>query len=246
MEDIRIIEKTFNLLIVRHGEAFHNLSDYTLADSDFTYEGNMKLMNTTLTEKGKQQVKLVSDRLKDAKFDVAISSDLKRTLQTAEAIMKNNASIETLKRWSVARERCMGDFEGISDVSRALWIIENSGIIESDKLNWRPPNGESKAEFRSRVKKFLQDVQDEALRSHVTCPLILVVCHGAFMGELYSIISTSEYGKGLPTKGPRYDNTGIVQYSLTFKHDGKNVTTLEKVECPLFSCSKHLDNHDGS
>jgi broad specificity phosphatase PhoE len=238
------MEKIFNVVLVRHGEALHNLPDYTLTDSDFIYEDNLKIMNTRLTEKGEMQVKLVADRLRDIKFDLAISSDLKRAVQTAEAITKRNNSIEKLKYWSVARERCMGDFEGNSDVSHALWTIECSGIIHQDSMTWRPPNGESIAEFWNRLKRFLQDLQVEASQLPVTCPRILVVCHAAFMNELYRMISTSAYGKTLPTKRVRFHNTGIAQYSFISRHDGENVFSLEKAECTILSCANHLKNHD--
>jgi len=238
------MEKNFQLVLVRHGQAFHNIPDYTLTDSDCTYQDNLKLMNTHLTEKGEMQATLVAARLKDIKFDVAISSDLKRTMKTAEAIMQKNCSIEKMKYWSVARERCMGDFEDIKDVEKALWTIEKSGIIDADHMNWTPPNGESKADFRNRIRKFLQHVQEEALKVPVSCPLILVVSHGAFMDELYKIISTSEYGKSLPSKGAHYQNTGICQYSFTSKDAGKNSFYLEKAECTVLSCANHLENHD--
>ena len=238
------MEKMFKLVLVRHGEAMHNLDDYNLTDSDFIYENDMKEMNTKLTEKGEMQVGLVANRLKDIKFDLAISSDLKRTVQTAEAILKRNDSIEKLKYWSVARERCMGDFEGNSDVMKALWTIEASDIIHPDNMTWTPPNGESIAMFRNRLNLFLQDVQVEAAQIPVPCPLILVVCHAAFMNELYKLISTSDYGKTLPTKFVRFHNTGIAQYSFISRHDGNNLFTLEKAECPIRSCANHLKSHD--
>ena len=231
------MEKKFSLVFVRHGEGFHQLPDYTLADSDYKYEDNLKIMNAKLTEKGEMQVKLVADRLKDIKFDLAISSDLKRTVQTAEAIMNRNHSIEQLKYWSVARERCMGDFEGNSAVSKALWTIECSGIVHPDNMTWRPPNGESLVEFRNRLKIFLQDVQVEASQIPVTCPLILVVGHSAFMNELYQLISTSDYGKHLPTKWVRFHNTGIQQYSFISRRDEENLISLEKADCTILSCA---------
>ena len=138
----------------------------------------------------------------------------------------------------------MGDFEGNSDVSRALWTIECSDIIHPDSMTWRPPNGESLTEFRNRLKTFLQDVQVEASKIPVTCPLILVVCHAAYMNELYKLISTSDYGKALPTKRVRFHNTGIAQYSFISRHDGENLISLQKADCNILSCAYHLKNHD--
>ena len=59
-------------------------------------------------------------RLKNTKFDLAITSDLKRAMQTAEAIQKKNNSIDELVCWKIVRERCLGDFEGVHEHYIAL------------------------------------------------------------------------------------------------------------------------------
>ena len=82
------MEKQFTLIIVRHGEAMHNIAPSSLTDSDFKFTENLKIMDGNLTKKGQKQAEFVADRLKDYKFDLAVTSDMKRTMKTAEAIMK--------------------------------------------------------------------------------------------------------------------------------------------------------------
>ena len=73
----------------------------------------------------------MAERLKDIKFDVAITSDLKRAKQTAESIKNKNESIDQLVTWKIVRERCLGEFEGDVDLHRSLRIVENSVKIET-------------------------------------------------------------------------------------------------------------------
>ena len=239
------MEKTFKLIIVRHGEAVHNVAPASLSESDFfkSTEQNLKVMDCHLTEKGQVQAGFVAERLKDYKFDLAITSDMKRTTKTAEAIMKRNDSIEKLKSWPVLRERCRGDFQYQSELKSAVITLEMAAS-DRDYMTWRPPNGESLNEFRGRVRKFLREIQKEAEKIAVECPVILAVSHGFFMQELYQILSNSEYGYTLSKIEPDYPNTAIAQYSFTYRLDNNNSTYFNKVECSILSCTKHLLNHD--
>ena len=99
-------------MFVRHGQGFHNLGIHAREELEFTEEETLRTMNSSLTEKGLNQAKLAGKRLKDTKFDLAISSDLKRAKQTAKAIVDANSSIDTFEEWRLVRERCVGDFEG--------------------------------------------------------------------------------------------------------------------------------------
>ena len=235
--------KTFSLIIVRHGEGFHNLGTHTRDDLEFTDDERLRTINSTLTEKGLMQASLVADRLRNTKFDLAFTSDLKRARLTAEAIKKKNDSIKELISWKVVRERCLGDFEGAVDLYRALRTVENA-VSDRSYLTWRPPNGESVQDLRDRVLEFLVKIQMEVSKISVESPIILVSSHGLFMDELYYVISSSEYGQTLPKKMPGYQNTGIVQYTVTTRMVDQNTPVIEKVECPTLSCANHLENYD--
>ena len=103
--------KMFTLTIVRHGQAYQNTPGYILDETDVKHEGRKMIWDSNLTEKGLMQANLIAERFKDTKFDMAITSDMKRTAQTSKAIMSKNSSIKDFNYWTIARERYMGDFE---------------------------------------------------------------------------------------------------------------------------------------
>ena len=234
------VSKDFKVMFVRHGQGFHNLGIHAREELEFTEEETLRTMNSSLTEKGLNQAKLAGKRLKDTKFDLAISSDLKRAKQTAKAIVDANNSIDTFEEWRVVRERCVGDFEGREDVDAALIIVEKA-VVDRNTLTWRPPNGESVVDLRNRIKLFLSQVQAVAMSCSTEVPMILVVSHGAFMNELYYLLSESDVAKDIEKKTPKYQNTGIAQYHFrTKKLDENDNHALEEVRCDIFSCAEHL------
>lgn len=247
------ISKEFKITFVRHGQGFHNLGVYAREDLEFTEDETLKTMNSSLTEKGLNQARLVGEKLKNTKFDVAISSDLKRAKQTAKAIVDANNFIDTFEEWRVVRERCVGEFEGREDVDASLITVEKA-VADRNTLTWRPPNGESVVDVRNRIKKFLNQIQAIAMSSSSDVPMILVVSHGAFMTELYYLLSESNVAKGIEKMTPKYQNTGIAQYHFRMKslevdqdqtrarsqqHESHNYS-LEEVRCDILSCADHL------
>ena len=227
-------------MFVRHGQGFHNLGIHGREDLEFTEEETLRTMNSSLTEKGLNQAKLAGERLKDTIFDLAISSDLKRAKQTAKAIVDANNSIDTFEEWRLVRERCVGDFEGREDVDAALITVEKA-VDDRNTLTWRPPNGESVVDLRNRIKQFLSQAQAIAMSSPTEVPMILVVSHGAFMTELYYLLSESDVAKDIKKTTPKYQNTGIAQYRFRTKQlDDNHNYSLEEVGCDILSCAKHL------
>ena len=188
---------------------------------------------------------------------MAISSDLKRAKQTAKAIVDANNFIDEFEEWRIVRERCVGEFEGQNDVDAALITVEKA-VADRNTLTWRPPNGESVVDVRKRIKQFLNQVQDLAMSSASDIPMILVVSHGAFMTELYYLLSESNAAKEIEKITPKYQNTGITQYSFRTKrseeaHDQtrtrsrqhvNNNYSLEEVRCDVLSCADHLKDEE--
>ena len=239
--------KEFKLLLIRHGQGFHNLGIYGREELEFTEDETLKTMNSSLTEKGLNQARLVGERLKNKKFDLVISSDLKRAKQTAEIIVDLNNSIDHFEEWKDVRERCVGDFEGNEIVDSALITVEKA-VKNRNYLTWRPPNGESVVDLRIRIKQVLKKVQLLALKSSTDIPMIVVVSHGAFMNELYYLLSEECFSQGMsPEKEPKYHNTGISQYHFTTCIDlDKAEWGIEEAKCEIFSCGSHLRNEDVS
>lgn len=137
---------------VRHGKTNYNVLD--LYDDDPTKDVH-------LTELGKEQAKIVSERLKDKKFDVIFISELPRTGQTAEIINKHHHTpIKIDKRLD---DRHTG-FEGRP-------VSEFKKLMGKDPVHLKLKSGESFEDEERRVFSFLDDLKNSNYNT------VLVVAH---------------------------------------------------------------------
>ena len=238
-------EKLFTLIVVRHGQGLHNLGKYDRSELEFTDDVELQTLNSVLTEKGLMQAELVANRLKNTAFDFAISSDLKRAIQTGEAIVKANDTIDSLEQWRIVRERCLGEFEAQHNVHIALRTVE-AAVNDRNYLTWRPPKGESVVDVRHRITEFLQQLQQLVMKLPAKTPTILVASHGLFMDELYYVLSEMPSAPSIPKKKPGYQNTGIAQYTFVTKEYRNGDHILLNSKCDISSCAVHLEGHDSS
>lgn len=93
-------------------------------------------------------------RAAETKFDMALSSDLSRALNTGRIIAENNPTLDpdTIQTWAVLRERCFGEFEG-GAASKMTEVFR-----EKDKgqlMDWGPAGGETGHQFRARAREYL-------------------------------------------------------------------------------------------
>ena len=102
--------KQFTLVVVRHGEATHNLDTFQMKDIVLTNESDRPIMNSPLTELGHQQARLVARRLADTKFHLGFASDLVRAWETAQAIVDANSSLDNVEECRFLRENAMPAF----------------------------------------------------------------------------------------------------------------------------------------
>jgi len=104
---------------VRHGETVLNLMDKMQGWSD-----------SPLTDKGIEDLKKTGQYLKNIKFDALYSSDLKRTMDTAEIIINenkvSNLKLQTSKNF---REIFFGSFEGYGREYRER-LLGSWGIVD--------------------------------------------------------------------------------------------------------------------
>lgn len=97
-------EKSVTLYFVRHGETYLN-----------QYERMQGWSNAPLTEQGSIDVRRSGKGLKDIKFDAIYTSDLSRTVDTAELILQENEKTDPEKEIHLMpefREVFFGSFEG--------------------------------------------------------------------------------------------------------------------------------------
>lgn len=157
LEELRVTE----LVLVRHAESTWNSEGRIQGASD-----------CPLSEAGLDQASALATHLADERFDVLVSSDLTRAIDTARAIASRlGLPLEIDKRF---RERGLGSLEGTY-----LERDDEDPCVRFDSDNPRYPvtDGESVHDFFARAVQAL-----EGLASRHVGKRILVVTHGGVLG----------------------------------------------------------------
>ena len=181
------MSKGVTFYFMRHGETFFNL-----------YGRMQGWSNAPLTDNGIVDVHRSGKGLANIKFDAVYSSDLMRTIETAQIILKENNFAEHLKISPMKefREVHFGSFEGLEahkvwrDVEENVRLkhglpVGNDFQIEAalNSVKDLDPykHAENYAEFWNRVESGLLQL----LNKHAgTNQNILVVCHGMTIRNL--------------------------------------------------------------
>ena len=137
------------IYIVRHGQTDWNLEGRTQGHSDIP-----------INEAGRNQAKILKEKLKDIKFDKVFSSPLKRAYETAsiithQPIVKDNRLIE----------RCGGVLEG-------MLAKDGPKDIDYNDPNENRYGIENILDFRYRIFNFLDEIIEKYPNQD-----ILVVTH---------------------------------------------------------------------
>ncbi len=154
------------LLLVRHGTTEFN--------SSLRFTGHSQI---SLNAVGSRQADKLAGRLAGEKIDITCTSDLRRALDTTEAVCRGR-EIEVLTCPEL-REIDYGDCEGLTFKEIAARFPE---VVEP-WLNYSPdltfPGGETLARFIERVGGFL-----DRLESNRQWRTVLVVSHGGVIPVL--------------------------------------------------------------
>jgi probable phosphoglycerate mutase len=157
-----------HFVVVRHGETHWNLEARIQGHGD-----------SALTERGLAQAGAIARRLAGEAFDVLVSSDLGRAMQTAQAVGA------TLDRKIVAdarfRERNFGTCEGITYPELHERFPDAFGRhLQDNNPDFRIPGAETRREFYARIAGAF-----EALAGEHPGERVLVVCHGGVLAALF-------------------------------------------------------------
>lgn len=156
--------------LVRHGE--------TMWNRQLKYQGQSDI---PLTDEGRAQARILSERLKDERIDAIYASDLERTVETAEIIAEPHG-LKVL-RAPLMRELNFGLWEGMTyDEIMQKWAQEYRDW-QADPYNKTPPEGESLSDLCERVSEFLK----EAANKHPD-GRILVVSHAGPIRAILSVL----------------------------------------------------------
>lgn len=134
------------LYLVRHGQTEENIARI--------FQGHLP---GTLTAEGREQAYSLGQQLQGIHFDLVISSDLRRVVDTVEIAMKGR--IFTWIKTKQIREIDWGSLTGrkISDVDTSSF----------------PPDVETREQLYARATQFVENI-----RSHYDGKTLLVVGHG--------------------------------------------------------------------
>ncbi len=163
------------LIFVRHGK------------DDDAYRGGWSSLG--LLDEGKRQSRMVADYFRTSseyKIEYIVSSDLNRTLETAEFIATAlNLPIHSDTR---LRETNNGDLAGMRD-SEAL--VKYPGIFWNTlDMDESYPNGESPTAFYLRIKDWFDSIIKKP--SNIDGDL-LIVTHGGVINIIYYLVKELEW-----------------------------------------------------
>jgi broad specificity phosphatase PhoE len=163
------------LVLVRHGESTWNKRRLVQGQDD----------RATLTPLGRRQATDVAHDLSSHDFELIVSSDLRRAMETA-MIIAGVLGLE-VEPEPTLRERDFGVAEGrpLDQLSQRLVGI-NDGVVTDDSA--RPDGGETLSDLRNRVGTFM-----EMRQRRWPTQRLLVVTHGGTIHALQSYCNATPF-----------------------------------------------------
>ncbi len=132
------------IYLTRHGQTYFNLDGRLGGDPD-------------LTPKGRGEAERVAKWLSDIDLECIYSSELRRSVQTAEILHRHHPSIPLTRRPEL-NELNHGDMDSITYAEFEQGSPELFGARQRDKYFWRFPNGDSYESLTDRIKPFLDEL----------------------------------------------------------------------------------------
>ncbi len=183
-------DESVMLTLVRHGETDYNHRQIIQGHAD-----------RSLTEKGRQQAEDLAKTLKADHYDVLISSDLSRALETAE-ILSKKIGLPISDKNALFRERLMGDWQ-----ERPRQDYADKHPTNPCLTAHTPENGESLTQFLTRAREAY-----EYLLKTYPGKRVLLVCHGGFMKAFQAFAENLTYPQ---MAGDSLPNLGTLTYTLS-------------------------------
>jgi broad specificity phosphatase PhoE len=174
------MNKITRILTIRHGQTAYNIEK--------RYAGSIDI---PLNEKGIEDAENAAEKLSDFDFDIVITSNLKRAIQTAELLIAGR-NIQVIQN-KLCNERNYGKMQGLNYIEveeikpRILYLKLNN-----DFHSLNPPHGETFPALRRRAKLFSQFI----FENYAGCN-VLVVSSSAFMQQLHGTFRGTDYLESL-------------------------------------------------
>jgi probable phosphoglycerate mutase len=180
-----------HVIAIRHGETEWNRQG--------RFQGHL---NSALNREGLEQAAALGERLAEERFDLLLSSDLGRALQTANAIaVRTEHEIVVEPR---LRERRMGIFQGLTPAEAQARYPEDYARFRSHDPDYVIPEGES---LRQLFQRSIACFAELAVRHQGRT--LATVTHGGVLAMLY------RHAMAMPLEAPRdftLHNTGVNRF----------------------------------
>ena len=161
-------DKVLKLYIVRHGETEWNVIK--------RFQGQL---NTPLTEKGMEKLRKTGKKLENVLFDEVYTSELGRTVASAEIILNENRGYKNKKRelqkLAELNEVYFGVWQGLTYEEVFLKYPEEGNNYFYNVKNYKAENVEAE-NLKDALERFLKGI-NKILNRHKSGN-ILVVTHG--------------------------------------------------------------------
>lgn len=200
------------IYLVRHAEAEGNVQEF--------FQGNI---DTSLTEKGLQQLECLAERFRGISFDVLYSSPFLRAKKTAEAVNRYHGL--ALHTDYALREINGGDWEGRTWKELPALYPDEYKMWTEKMWAFCAPDGDEMTGVYARMQEALTDIAEKYAGKTVA-----VVSHGCALRNFLAFVEFQRI-EGLPDVGWS-DNTAVslVEYDcdartwkLIFKNDSSHL-----------------------
>ncbi|EQA46130.1 histidine phosphatase superfamily (branch 1) [Leptospira broomii serovar Hurstbridge str. 5399] len=158
------------------------------AETDWNAEGRLQgQLNTPISVTGQNQIKSISDKLKDREIDILYSSDLLRARQTVSPLASE--LMIPLFFDSRLREVNLGEAQGmlISEIDAKFgedtWTNWKSLEAKWEAVNF--PNGERKKDVDLRILSFLRNLFNTQNRNRIA-----ICTHGYWIYRMFHLLES--------------------------------------------------------
>lgn len=153
------------IVVFRHGESEDNRKKIFSGWRD-----------PDITDRGREQAALLTPKLKSLPINVVVTSDQKRSKETARIALANNPAVRFEEDWRI-KERNYGDLNGKSKED-AMRMDPEQAILWRRSYDVPPPNGENIKMVEERVWPFLDELKARIRRERINVTLSM---HGNSM-----------------------------------------------------------------
>jgi broad specificity phosphatase PhoE len=157
-------KRKYKIYLFRHGRTNDNI------DGEFSGWHNSRLVKS-----GIDDAKIVAERLKKEKFQIAIHTSLTRSKQTLDYVLKSHPECKMI----LVDDRMIERNYGIFNTHTHLEIVKEYGPEKYDLFHrgWRkrPSGGESFKDVEKRVKRFIRELKKFMEKNEVN---VAISAHG--------------------------------------------------------------------